>query len=116
MISSVRLAETKIIKNVAKPNMQFFSKSPSPFSSVEKGGQLNSFIGGAAILASAMFLYKKYRRAKLAKGEKLNPIIDNNAKKLNKTINQFVYNTSKIFENKGFKKISQAVKVLIFKI
>lgn len=110
-------AEPKIlIKKVEKPVVKFFSKSPPPFSTAEKGETTNSLLFGAAIFASTMYMYKKYRRAKIAKGEKLNPTIDKTAKSLNKKINTFVYNTSKIFEKKGFKKFANAMKVLIFKI
>lgn len=117
MISPITASESKIIvKKANKFKVEFFSKSPSPFNNAKKGGTLNSFIVGATVTAGFFYLYKKYRRAKLAKGEALNPTIDNTAKSLNKKLNNAIYNVSKVFEEKGFKKFAKVMKVLIFKI
>lgn len=117
MIKPIAAEPKIIIKKAEKPVVKFFSKSPSPFSTAEKGETTKSAVLiSTAVVTSTLYLYKKYRRAKMAKGEALNPTIDNNALKLNKKINRFVFKTSKIFENKGFKTFAKAMKVLMFRI
>lgn len=117
MIKPIAAKPTIIIKKAEKPVVQFFSKSPSPFSTAEKGETTKSAILiSTAVVASTLYLYKKYRRAKMAKGEALNPTIDNNALKLNKKINRLAYNSSKFLKKKGLDFIANMFRGLIFKI
>lgn len=115
MIKPIAAEPRILIKKAEKPVVQFFSKSPSPFSNVEHGENTKSIIGGI-VAVSAIYLYKKYRRNKLAKGEKLNPTIDNTAIKWNKKINRYVYDTSKILRERGLNPIANMFRGLIFKI
>lgn len=119
MISPVKLTPVKNIckKFKKEPRVQFFCKDSSFIDDFKKGKTTNSItLIGASLVASTMLLYSKYRRKKIAKGEKLNPKIDKIALNLNKKMNKIVYNVSKTVESKGFKKFAKVIKSLIFKI